>query len=869
MKTKRVAKHALFTSVLALVLCVSMLVGTTFAWFTDSVTSGNNIIAAGNLDVELYNSIDTTGAKVNDQTALFDEITLWEPGVVAYENLTVANVGTLALKYELSVNFANAVATPEGKTLADVLKVAVIDGGVAEGLKRDEVVAKVSAADWKELKSFVQAGSLVADAAEGETSDTYAVVIYWQPGENDNDYNMNNGQTTELKIDLGVKLMATQLTHENDSFDNKYDEDSFYADANVATDEDLQNAIQDPSVETIAVHGSLVYDWGGDSYANSKSPHGKTFVGTDPATDSLTFKGYGSANAITNVTMRNITVHDETVGDDESSWEHGYLEFNGLTADNVVFDDSIMLDGTCQLTNCTVDNQIPSWYGVWIEGGSTTLRDCTFEGTRGMKICDKYAPEVGTVVVDGCTFDNLSEKPGVAIDDCDTQDMDITIKNSTFINCQPGDQSLYVYETDNTVPTVDNNKVLNGTKLAEGLYETSTRNYEVYSAEGLQYVFANVIPQNREQSQSVNLMNDIDLSGIIWEPIDNMHFTFNGNGHTISNVTCKEGWRSGFFSYAGGVTVNDLTLENVTASGSQVGIFAGSGEGFRANNCYLKGDNTVNYYETEETWGGIGAITGVISGSTVNVEICEGATVTLNKNGIVSQAAYYNDLTGYLTANNGTVVNNGTIIYGIGTAADFLALGGKSLSGTYALTSDINLGGAAAATIGAAYGKELTIIGNGHTLSNATTAHTAHNGMKHHGLFYAYTNSKLTISDLVIENVNIDSTADTERNYGAAIVVAFADGGSTVTLNNVDVNDCKVLNNRADIGDEAGVYVGYQTGTLVMTDCDSTGCTVAGETTEKTGAMIGMVDGTATLTNCTTDLTIGTCNRVSGTLVEQ
>ena len=49
-------KKALLTSVLALVLCMSMLIGTTFAWFTDEVKSGTNIIAAGNLDVNLYHS---------------------------------------------------------------------------------------------------------------------------------------------------------------------------------------------------------------------------------------------------------------------------------------------------------------------------------------------------------------------------------------------------------------------------------------------------------------------------------------------------------------------------------------------------------------------------------------------------------------------------------------------------------------------------------------------------------------------------------------------------------------------------------------------------------------------------------------------
>ena len=94
MKRKNATRNALFTSILSLLLSVSMLVGTTFAWFTDEVVSGLNTIQAGNLDVELY----ANGAQVKNDTQLF-VAELWEPGMVVYENLQVRNVGTLALKY--------------------------------------------------------------------------------------------------------------------------------------------------------------------------------------------------------------------------------------------------------------------------------------------------------------------------------------------------------------------------------------------------------------------------------------------------------------------------------------------------------------------------------------------------------------------------------------------------------------------------------------------------------------------------------------------------------------------------------------------------------------------------------------------------
>ena len=175
MKRKNLTRNALFTSIISLLLCVSMLVGTTFAWFTDSVASGVNTIAAGNLDVELYHGKDANPVdKVDQSTLLFTDvggnvIDQWEPGVVAFTNLKVANVGTLALKYQLSVNSTevNYVTTAEGAqlSLADALKVAVVDGGVNGG-NRAGVIAAGETAGWQGLQSFTK-----SDVLEGnETS---------------------------------------------------------------------------------------------------------------------------------------------------------------------------------------------------------------------------------------------------------------------------------------------------------------------------------------------------------------------------------------------------------------------------------------------------------------------------------------------------------------------------------------------------------------------------------------------------------------------------------------------------------------------------------------------------------------------------
>ena len=222
MTSSKNTKRALLASVLSVMLCCAMLVGSTFAWFTDSVTSGKNKIVAGNLDVELYHEENNEYVPVNEETGLFTdkvgEPIRWEPGVIAYENFKVENVGSLALKYQLTMNIAgyNTVKDTE-LSLVDVLKVAILD----DAFTGDRADAQALTFD-STLSDFEKNGSLLS-----EETDTYAVVIYWEPGANDNDYNLNNGKESSdgepLYVDLGVTLVATQDTVESDSFGSDYD----------------------------------------------------------------------------------------------------------------------------------------------------------------------------------------------------------------------------------------------------------------------------------------------------------------------------------------------------------------------------------------------------------------------------------------------------------------------------------------------------------------------------------------------------------------------------------------------------------------------------------------------------------------------
>jgi len=244
MKRKNATRSALFTSIISLLLCVSMLVGTTFAWFTDEVKSGTNVIAAGNLDIELYHSNkavveanDTN--KVKTDTILFDDVDpdLWEPGALAYENFMVVNEGNLALRYDMNLSVLNETVVKDGTEqykLSDVIMVGVKAGGFTS-TTRQGVIDEVT--NWTKLSAF----SLDKNGVmlEADASESFGLVLYWQPNsaEIDNRYNMNNGKTTtdggsELKLDIGINLFATQEMEESDSFGKDYDE----AAANVAAD---------------------------------------------------------------------------------------------------------------------------------------------------------------------------------------------------------------------------------------------------------------------------------------------------------------------------------------------------------------------------------------------------------------------------------------------------------------------------------------------------------------------------------------------------------------------------------------------------------------------------------------------------------
>ena len=218
-------KRALLSSVLALFLCFAMLLGTTYAWFTDSVTSANNVIQSGNLDIEL----DYWNGNAWDTVEGADDIIngdLWEPGYTKVAYLRLRNAGSLALKYQLGVNILSEKEgiNQAGDTfrLSNYIMFGVVEdlNGETNAYTKDDAGRTKAIADVTDAKKIYE-GYTKADSLAANSGYVYLAMVVYMPTDVGNVANHNG--TDIPKIDLGINVFATQMTAEEDSFNNQYD----------------------------------------------------------------------------------------------------------------------------------------------------------------------------------------------------------------------------------------------------------------------------------------------------------------------------------------------------------------------------------------------------------------------------------------------------------------------------------------------------------------------------------------------------------------------------------------------------------------------------------------------------------------------
>ena len=476
MKSSKSTKRALITSALAILMCVAMLIGTTFAWFTDTASTGVNKIQAGNLDVELeYKNSDTTGfTKADKNTKVFKEGALWEPGHVEYVVLKVSNAGSLALKYKLGINIANEVGSTNVYNkefkLSDYIRFAVLDGDKTEGsVDRDALVA--AATDSKLIKEgYTAENHLMATGTDN--SQKVVTLVVWMPTTVGNEAN-HKKDATAPSIDLGISVVATQDTVESDSFDEQYDKDATYP-VIVSNQQQANDAITnatDKKVNISIASGQTITLDNGIANEGDKS-RDITFSGNgsqtvDVVTNAVNAEG-GQLNYQrgSSFTFENLTI------------QAGEGNFDGIVCNELTFKDctikgKLTLFGKAAFINCVFDNTMANQYSIWTWGGTdVTFENCTFN-TNGKAIllyggADGKNPT--NLVVNNCIFNDRNSgaagKAAIEIGNDYNATYTLTVNNATvngFADGKNTGSKLWAnknsMDAEHLTVTIDGNKV--------------------------------------------------------------------------------------------------------------------------------------------------------------------------------------------------------------------------------------------------------------------------------------------------------------------------------------------------------------------------------------------------------------------------
>lgn len=351
-----------------MLLCTATLIGTTFAWFTDSVTSGQNKIVVGNLDVELeYKNSTGTYQTVTNTTSLFDDAALWEPG-------HTDKLSDYLVLGQAAGNSETTYAT------------------------REEVWA--AAGSQRGLTAYSDLQTLVCQ------EEKYVALVVYMPTDVDNEANYRGDAIPT--IDLGISLVATQAKQGSDSFGSTYD-------AQAATDENMR------LIELEAQGWNLVNS-AGDIVGDGK------YVLTEDIANAVALTA--ADNAVLDLNGK--TMHQLTVNGNVTLIDSSDEKFGAITANHIIVGKGSTLTieaGTYKGNNPTETAEVivnggtitGQSYGnkaAWtINGGhfsstgilfsvtqgeTITINDGTFDGM--VNFGSKAYP--ATVIINGGTFNS-------------------------------------------------------------------------------------------------------------------------------------------------------------------------------------------------------------------------------------------------------------------------------------------------------------------------------------------------------------------------------------------------------------------------------------------------------------------------------
>ena len=425
---KKATKRALLTSVMALVMCVVMLVGTTFAWFTDTASTAVNKIVAGNLDVDI---VDERGDSLDGGTLSFvnkenQSNILWEPGATFFtQGFKIVNKGNLALKYKVVVSGTTG------------------DAKLLKAIEFDVVTEKTKEA----AEALAKEGNLLKqnDSAPADNG------VYYLRGHMKEDA---GNEYKNLTLDgISITVYATQYTYEKDSFDELYDANAgkdteYYTLAEFNALTAIPEGVKNVHIALGAVSlkdGSVVIgnDNLRDKYGRGTSNGEITYTdkaGINLIIDGGTIKdGPAVNNSVTNkiafkipdkstVTFKNVKIEGffglTSAGEDNPYGTPMHGKVASVTFDGCTFDALWLQNGQFYTSQITIKNSTfnkhgnsvyssntnPLWFKNIGQNGGTnvSIDNCVFNTNRPVKVVEQEVSGQ-TVSITNCTFNMASD----------------------------------------------------------------------------------------------------------------------------------------------------------------------------------------------------------------------------------------------------------------------------------------------------------------------------------------------------------------------------------------------------------------------------------------------------------------------------
>ena len=416
MTSSKSTKRALVSSALAILMCVAMLIGTTFAWFTDTASTAVNKIQAGNLDIGVEYTLDgETWKDLDGATDIFQK-GLWEPGHTEVVALKFKNNGSLALKYSINMNIVDETAginkLNQEYKLSDYLKVKTLsqEASLIGDICIDMAFsARSDGLGYTTTANFKDATVLDHDLflAPGEVGN-YLIMKVYMPETVGNEANAISTEKT-ASIRFGLNVVATQTPYEKDSYDNQYDKDATYP-VIVSNQQQANDAITnatDKKVNISIASGQTITLDNGIANEGDKSRD-------------ITFSGDGSqtvdviTNAISAEGGQLNYQRGSTFTFENLNIQAGEGNFDGIVCDEVTYKNctikgKLTLYGKATFINCTFENDMANQYSIWTWGGTDVkFEGCTFN-TNGKAILlygQATESKPTNLVVNNCIFND-------------------------------------------------------------------------------------------------------------------------------------------------------------------------------------------------------------------------------------------------------------------------------------------------------------------------------------------------------------------------------------------------------------------------------------------------------------------------------